>query len=237
MGKLVDRTDTKYGRLRVMKLSPIRTSKGATQWECICDCGNSTVVPSNYLLSGRTKSCGCLRAGATAFSYVHGSCNRPEYSSFKGARARCTNTKDQDYPDYGGRGIKFLYSSFEEFIADVGTKPTDQHSIDRVDTNGNYEPGNCRWATKELQAINKRMMSNNTSGYRGVTVMKNKQYRAMIKSDGVNYYLGEFSTPEEAALAYDAKCLELRGAEAKLNFPPKKPSVTQRMVLQLAESA
>lgn len=84
----------------------------------------------------------------------------PEYSSYSSARNRCNNPHCPRYECYGGRGIKFLYTSFEQFIADVGRKPTPKHSLDRINNDGNYEPGNCRWATLSEQARNKSRYKN-----------------------------------------------------------------------------
>jgi hypothetical protein len=232
--RLVDRTGIKYGRLTATKLSPIRTKSGRARWECVCDCGESVVVQGCSLATGNTESCGCLYVESRGKqSYKHGGSETAEYFAYNNAKRRCSaNTLNPDYSDYGGRGIKFLYSSFEEFIADVGPRPSSEHSIDRIDTNGNYEPGNCRWATKEVQAINQRLMSNNTSGYRGVTIMDGR-YLARLQDNGIRYALGLFDTAKEAALAFDAKALELRGSEAKLNFPPKKPSTSQGTAIQI----
>ena len=80
----------------------------------------------------------------------------PEYTAFQGASQRCSNQRGEKYPQYGGRGVQFLYKSFEEFLNDVGLRPTPKHSLDRKDNNGHYESGNCRWATKSEQGKNRR---------------------------------------------------------------------------------
>ena len=90
----------------------------------------------------------------------HGHCadgtQTSEYLAYRAARKRCTNPKDKDYPDYGGRGIKFLFVSFEQFLVALGKKPTPEHQLDRKDNGGNYEPGNVRWATRSQQMLNRR---------------------------------------------------------------------------------
>jgi hypothetical protein len=84
----------------------------------------------------------------------------PEYYACFDAKYRCTNPKDKYWKDYGGRGIEFRFTSFEEFFAELGTRPTPAHSLDRIDNNGHYEPGNVRWATKAEQNANRRVSLN-----------------------------------------------------------------------------
>jgi len=86
----------------------------------------------------------------------HGAYRTPEYRAYVHARARCINATDPHWKDYGGRGIKFLFDSFEAFIAELGPRPSPQHSIDRTNNDGHYAPGNCRWATVRQQVQNKR---------------------------------------------------------------------------------
>lgn len=87
----------------------------------------------------------------------------PERTAYRDARGRCTNPKCASWPNYGGRGIKFLFANFEQFLAEVGARPTPRHSLDRINSNGDYEPGNIRWATRSQQNKNKRYSTKSES--------------------------------------------------------------------------
>jgi hypothetical protein len=149
----------RYGRLCVVSLSPVRQGK-AYMWECVCDCGNATSVKVWHLNAGRVKSCGCLSREMTAVrSTTHGGTKLPEYRSWTCMKDRCCDPENNQFSNYGGRGIKVCdrwKGSFSNFLSDMGSKPTGMHSIDRIDVNGNYEPGNCRWATPKEQSRGSR---------------------------------------------------------------------------------
>lgn len=148
----------RFGRLTV-----VRWSAPARKYLCKCDCGKDTLARSGDLVAGRTQSCGCLRRQALwAMARKHGHTDggRPTgtWWSWIGMRARCTNPNHIGWPNYGGRGIVVCDSwrnSFLQFLADMGPRPSGT-TLDRIDVNGNYEPGNCRWATPDQQARNKR---------------------------------------------------------------------------------
>ena len=126
-------------------------------WICKCDCGNIARVPAHRLLSGHTKSCGCFRvATIVGLNKTHGMTESPEYMAFCSAKQRCRNPKDKGYKNYGGRGIRFLFKSFEQFYRKLGRKPSARHSLDRIENDGHYEPENVRWATKQQQIANRR---------------------------------------------------------------------------------
>ncbi len=125
--------------------------------ECRCDCGNVVNVYPYSLPNGNTKSCGCLKGHALRKD-GHGLTKTKEYRAWGHMWSRCTNEKVKSYRYYGGRGISVCdrWASFKNFFEDMGKSPSGAHSIDRIDNDGNYEPGNCRWATVKEQRRNKR---------------------------------------------------------------------------------
>jgi len=94
--------------------------------------------------------------GALNPRFKHGMTTTPEYRAYKAARTRCNNPNTEQWRDYGGRGIKFLFTSFEQFLAELGSKPSPKHTLDRINNDGHYAPGNVRWATRHEQKINQR---------------------------------------------------------------------------------
>ena len=167
MGRLIDRTGQRYGRLVVVKHAG-RSKQGQVIWRCLCDCGGETVCRGNHLPNGAIQSCGCLhREMTSAISRTHGLTGTQVITAYRNARARCQNPNNKSWPDYGGRGIQFLYPSVEALVADIGHPPSSAHTIDRINNKGHYEPGNCGWATQEEQANNRR--SNRLLTYQGRT--------------------------------------------------------------------
>jgi hypothetical protein len=156
-GKFKNLTGLRFGKLLVVSYAG--KVKRYCAWNCVCDCGNKTVVLITNIR--RAKSCGCLEKIAGEINFKHGHAY-PEktrtYNIWRSMKQRCSNPKNKAYKYYGGRGIKVCdrwLHSFEKFLEDMG-EVTPGLSIDRRNNNGNYEPRNCRWADASTQMKNRR---------------------------------------------------------------------------------
>lgn len=171
MPKLLDLTSQVFGELTV--LSRIQAS-GQAKWLCRCSCGKTTITLGYNLRKGLTKSCGCYRAlKSSTLNLIHGHSRvakrSREYSSWINMKNRCYLPSKPDYSRYGALGIQVCdrwLASFQNFLEDMGECPQD-HSLDRIDFLGNYEPSNCRWANNITQANNRKNVKQIT--YNGKT--------------------------------------------------------------------
>ncbi len=157
-----DLTGKRFGRLVVVECAGQAEKHGNYRWKCRCDCGQVVVVKAGRLKSGNTATCGCIRQR-------HWRSASPEYRSWMGMKSRCQNSRCPSYPRYGGRGIRVhpeWTASFASFFEHIGPRPSPTHTLDRIDNDGNYEPGNVRWATPKEQAANRNTTLEITYGGR-----------------------------------------------------------------------
>lgn len=174
MPSAIDLTGRKFERLTVLRLEGRRGRR--LFWACRCDCGTEIAVRGSHLTSGGTLSCGCLHSERSsartpalhAANTKTGLSGSATYSVWCGMRSRCSNPRNAYYAYYGGRGIQVCerWQKFENFVADMGVRPPGL-TIDRIDNDRGYEPGNCRWVTRQVQQNNRR--ANHMLTYMGRT--------------------------------------------------------------------
>jgi hypothetical protein len=196
MPKLIDRTGQRFGRLLVVEEAG-RNNLKKVVWRCLCDCGNTSIVPAGGLVTGNTTSCGCVIP-----NFKHGGWKKSSYNTWRAMMRRCNNPNDKDYPRYGATGITVHpdWHDYLRFAADMG-EPVGDETLDRINPYGNYEPGNCRWASLPVQARNIRIHSKNKSGYTGVIEVYAGRWMAKITKGKRAFYSKCVDSVEEAILA------------------------------------
>jgi hypothetical protein len=191
------------------------TTKRQEKTKFKCSCGKVFISTLWRIETGHTKSCGCLQKQLVkAANLIHGDSNTRLYSIYKNMKTRCYNENGEKYDKYGGKGIIVCddwlssYSNFKKWALNNGYNDT--LSLDRIKTDGNYEPINCRWIKLEDQLRNKDVYSNNKLSINGVSLISSTgKYRAQIQYKGEKFNLGSFDTPEEASKIYESKRIEL----------------------------
>ena len=195
--KFIDRTGVRYGKLTAVARVGTNHLKKVL-WECKCDCGNTTIVPSGALATGNTASCGCRVKEAIT---KHGGTGKGSYNTWRAMMRRCYNPKAKDYSRYGAIGVR-VCPEWHEYLAFARAmgEPSGSETLDRVDPYGNYEPDNCRWASLPTQARNIRVPAGSKSGHIGVH-QRGKKWMAEITAGGKKYYSKVYESLEDAVTA------------------------------------
>lgn len=196
VGRFKNRVGHVFGRLMVTARAGTDTNKKVL-WECLCECGKKVFIPAGSLATGNTTSCGCyLKERITK----HGGWKNASYNSWRAMIRRCTIPTDKDYPRYGGRGVVVCaeWLNYKNFVADMG-EPIGDQTLDRINSYGNYEKSNCRWASPTIQARNIRTPKSNEAGVTGVIKTNYGKWMASITSGKKRYYAPVRDTIAEAS--------------------------------------
>lgn len=210
-----DLTQLQFGRLTVLRFQGSvkrDDTHYVRKWLCECSCGEQVSVPQDALIQGKSKSCGCLKSEISGGRLrTHGQTGSATYKIWCGMKKRCNQKNSPVYYKYGGRGIQVCdrWNSFENFLEDMGERPRGL-TIERIDNNGNYEPGNCRWATPIEQGSNKR----NT-----ICAFPGESLRQTAIRLGVNY--------KSLWKLYRDQCVPLNECVRRLKPKPSSPEHQQ----------
>lgn len=220
MPAFIDLSGRTFGRLTVLSraLDRVRTSgKTRAMWLCRCECGRERIIQGAILRSGASRSCGCfsneLRSKALA---VHGMGEDNRYGIWRAMKERCRNPEVMHYRYYGGRGIQVCQrwdESFMAFAADMGRRPSGSHSIHRINNDGDYEPGNCRWATRTEQMRMTRR--NRRIRYDGITLCLAEWAASIgISHSGLSHRLDHLRWNLARALTTPPRARTTRGSKS-----------------------
>lgn len=189
-----------FKNVTVTALLGYRNNHQYVRYSCVCGVIKETRIYS--IINSENFNCGCInRSNLSIRRHSHGKSKSKEYQTWTRMKGRCYNKNNNDYPEYGGRGITVCdrwLCSFDNFLEDMGSRP-EGFSLDRIDVNAGYTPENCRWTTAQQQAYNQRVYKSNKSGKSGVTwSKKSEKWEVRISKDGVEYFLGLFTSLDGA---------------------------------------
>lgn len=229
-----------FGRLTVLSRAE-NGNHNMVRYNCRCECGRETVCASTHLITQHTRSCGCLQAEVMReikTKHGHAAKKSPEFSSWVHLVGRCTNPNNRAYERYGGRGITVFHGwlgehGFQAFLDYVGPRPSEEYSIDRIENDGDYEPGNVKWSTPSQQVNNRRGWGK--SRFQGVSRSRTGwQARIMAPGSTQSRYIAGSRDEEIAAMHYDVAALRMRGSDARINFPELREKLLQYVACEAA---
>lgn len=212
-----DRTGCRFTRLTVIQhcgAAVLPSGQKQQKWLCLCDCGSIVIVMANSLVSGNTKSCGCLnreRSSEHAKTVLrkattkHGLSQHPLYDAWNAMMARCYDPNDKDYENYGGRGIQVCerWQDIRGYVEDLVARPEGM-TLDRIDVDGSYCPDNCKWSSFREQNLNTRFNRDFPNAYPDGT-----SWKAIFQWRGETHYVGMFPTEALANAALQTKLKEV----------------------------
>lgn len=224
LSKIKEEIGNKYHRLTVISDGGVAKSRHRIV-NCLCDCGKKTSTLLSHLKSGNTKSCGCYsRENSSVVNTKHGYRYHPLYKKWLGIKERCGSKKSKAYKHYGGRGITISPEwindpkKFIEYCEGLDSYDS-RLTIDRINNDKGYEPGNIRFVTQADNNLNKRLIfKSNTSSYRGVIKRKSGCFRFLYRYKGKTFTKSGFNSAIDAAIARDIACIKNK-IQLPLNFP------------------
>lgn len=203
-----DFTGQKFGKLQVLGFSHFKdqpSGQRKSQWNCVCECGNTCLVAGYNLTTDHTTSCGCVQKQRTSTAKTtHGMTESTTYKTWLSMKERCTNPNSQSYKEYGGVGVLVCerwINSFENFLEDMGVRPRGM-SLNRINSVNLYSKETCEWASCSLQGYDQKIRNTNTSGKTGVSYNNRQQkWCSYIHKDNKRIHLGFFELKEDAIKA------------------------------------